>query len=262
MDLNRISARQQWVILILFAVLLATPYAIKRFWPAYKTLEKNQLQLTKNQNTILNPEYPDLPDEDEDDVQNEIDELQTKVDTLSSQTDTLQNRIPPLESQDILLELSAAARINNINIVENVPYMVQRVATDAKTVNGKPAATAPKTAPSTPAQIRAERAARRAARQSGAAVTNTAAKVGVQPREGELMYDVVNKLDEARPLQSMTLQGTYFGLMAFIESIRNLPVQVTIMSINVDTQVQIGAQNAQNVQGLPQLLRVSLIVAL
>lgn len=79
------------------------------------------------------------------------------------------------------------------------------------------------------------------------------------------MYDVVNHLDEARPLQSMTLQGTYFGLVEFIESIRNLPVQVTILSMNIDTQIQIGApnqQNQQNMQGLPQLLRVSLIVAL
>ncbi len=94
MDLNRLSAKQQWIILVVFALLLATPYAIKRFWPAYQTLQKNQLQLTKNQNTILNPEYPDSPDEDEDDVQNEIGEMQAKVDALSSQTDTLQNRIP------------------------------------------------------------------------------------------------------------------------------------------------------------------------
>ena len=76
------------------------------------------------------------------------------------------------------------------------------------------------------------------------------------------MYDVVNKLDDARPLQSMTLQGTYFGLMQFLEAIRNLPVQVTIMNMNIDTQVQIGNQGGQSAQGLPQLLRVSLIVAL
>lgn len=263
MDLNRLSARQQWVILILFAILLATPYAIKRFWPAYKTLEKNQQQLTINQNTILNPEYPDLPDEDEDDVHNDIDELQAKVDTLSSQTDTLQNRIPPLESQDTLLELSAAARVNNINIVENVPYVVQRVVTKDVKASGQPATVTNKQTPlSNAMQMRAQRDARRAARRSGTQTGNSAAMVGVQPREGELIYDVVNKLDEARPLQSMTLQGTYFGLMAFIESIRNLPVQVTILSINVDTQIQIGSQNAQNMQGLPQLLRVSLIVAL
>lgn len=262
MDLNRLSAKQQWIILVVFALLLATPYAIKRFWPAYQTLEKNQLQLTKNQNTILNPEYPDSPDEDEDDVQNEIGEMQAKVDALSSQTDTLQNRIPPLESQDVLLELSAAARVNNINIIENVPYMVQRVAPDSKTANGKPAATTTKKAASTPAQARAERAARKAARRAGTAVANTAAMVGAQPREGELMYDVVNKLDDARPLQSMTLQGTYFGLMQFLEAIRNLPVQVTIMNMNIDTQVQIGNQGGQSAQGLPQLLRVSLIVAL
>ncbi len=45
---------------------------------------------------------------------------------------------------------------------------------------------------------------------AGTAIANTAAMVGAQPREGELMYDVVNKLDEARPLQSMTTAGYLF----------------------------------------------------
>jgi hypothetical protein len=260
MDLNRLSAQQQWIILILLTLLLASPYAIKRFWPAYKTLEKNQQQLTKNQNTIRNPEYPESPDEDEDDVRDEIDELQATVDALSSQTDTLQNRIPPLESQDTLLELSAAARVNNINIIENVPYVVQRVVLKGADATGKDKKPA---AQQNPAAM--SREARRAARRAGTQTGNSASMVGAQPREGELIYDVVNHLDEARPLQSMTLQGTYFGLMAFIESIRNLPVQVTILSMNIDTQLQIGTQNTQNpqnLQGLPQLLRVSLVVAL
>lgn len=259
MDLNRLSAQQQWIILILLAVLLATPYAIKRFWPAYKTLEKNQQQLTINQNTIINPEFPESPSEDEADVKDEIDEMQAKVDALSSQTDTLQNRITPLESQqDILLEISAAARVNNINIVENVPYVVQRVAAGG-------AKGAAKQVISPAPQAPMSREARRAARRAGMQTSNTTALVGAQPREGELTYEIVNDLDEARPLQSMTLQGTYFGLVEFIESIRNLPVQVTILSMNIDTQIQIGtpsAQSQQNMQGLPQLLRVSLIVAL
>jgi hypothetical protein len=253
MDLNRLSAQQQWLLLIVLATLLVSPYAIKRFWPHYQTIAINQKQLTTNQNTIKTPNYPDSPAEDEDDILADIDELQQSVDALNSQTDTLQSRIPPLESQDVLLELSAAARVNNITIVENVPYIVTQVR-GSSTSNSNEAAPAAKL----------DREERRALRRSGtgASTATGQAVTGVIPREGELIYEVVNNLDESRPLQLMTLQGTYFGLMSFIESIRNLPVQVTILSLNIDTQVQIAAQNPQNMQGLPQLLRVSLIVAL
>jgi|GEM_PF-790584 len=263
MDLNRITARQQWLILIVIATLLATPYAIKRFWPAYEVLQSNQKKLAKNQDTIRNPNYPESPDEDEDDVHEEILSLQAKVDELNSQTSALQNRIPPIESQDLLLELSALARINNINIIENVPYVVKRVESDEASKGSDKSKKAKNQAPvSRSAQRQARREARRQLGQVGVRVGNSTPVIGTQPRQGELMYEVVNKLDEARPLQLMTLQGTYFGLMGFFEGIKTMPFQVTLLNINIDTQLQIPSQNQKNIQGLPQLISVSLIVAL
>lgn len=258
MDLNRLSAKQQWALLLVLLVLLATPYAIKRFWPAYQTLMQNQQKLQINQNTVKNPDLPEMPSVDEEDVQADIEAMQQRLDGLISQTDTLQSRIAPPESQDVLLELSAAARVNNITILENVPYIVQRVAESvaAKKTSGT-------TAPAR-RMDKADRRALRAANRRAAATQTSSGKsmIGAIPREGELIYDVVNQLDEARPIQFMSLQGTYFGLMGFIEAIRNLPVQVTLLNINIDTQVQISSQRQQNMQGLPQLIRVSLIVAL
>lgn len=263
MDLNRISARQQWLILIVIASLLAIPYAIKRFWPAYEVLQSNQKKLTKNQDTIRNPNYPESPDEDEDDVHEEILSLQAKVDELNSQTSALQNRIPPIESQDLLLELSALARVNNINIKENVPYVVKRVESDDASKVPDKSKKAKNQAPvSRTAQRQARRDARRQLGQTGVRAGNSTPIIGTQPRQGELMYEVVNKLDEARPIQLMTLQGTYFGLMGFFEGIKTMPFQVTLLNINIDTQVQIPSQNQKNIQGLPQLISVSLIVAL
>jgi hypothetical protein len=257
MDLNRLSAQQQWMILIILAALLVSPYAIKRFWPAYQTLQKNQKHLTKNQDTIKTPNYPESPVEDEEDVRADIEDAQAVVNDLSSRTDSIQNRIGPTETQDILLELSAAARVNNINIIDNVPYVVQRVATAGTDTKIKPVVPARKAR-----SDRDDRRARRTANRGAGQAINTTAMMGTPPREGELIYDVVNKLDEARPLQLMSLQGTYFGLLGFIESIRNLPVQVTVVNLSIDTQVQIPSQNQQNMQGLPQLIRVSLILAL
>jgi hypothetical protein len=264
MDLNRLSAQQQWMILIILAALLVSPYVIKRFWPAFQTLEKNQKHLTKNQDTIKTPNYPESPVEDEEDVRADIEEEQAVVNDLSRRTDSIQNRIGPTETQDILLELSAAARVSNISIIDNVPYVVQRVGMPDATKNlknSKPTSSSTtRHAKMTKSEQRESRARQRA-RGTGQAI-NTTAMMGTPPREGELIYDVVNKLDEARPLQLMTLQGTYFGLMGFIESIRNLPVQVTVVNLSIDTQVQIPSQNQQNMQGLPQLIRVSLILAL
>jgi len=257
MDLNRLSAQQQWMILFILAALLVSPYAIKRFWPAYQTLQKNQKHLTKNQDTIKTPNYPESPVEDEEDVRADIEDAQAVVNDLSTRTDSIQNRIGPTETQDILLELSAAARVNNINIIDNVPYVVQRVATAGTDTKIKAAAPVKRTRTD-----RDDRRARRTANRGAGQTINATAMMGTPPREGELIYDVVNKLDEARPLQLMSLQGTYFGLMGFIESIRNLPVQVTLVNLSIDTQVQIPSQNQQNMQGLPQLIRVSLILAL
>jgi hypothetical protein len=263
MDLNRISARQQWLILIVIAILLATPYAIKRFWPAFEVLQSNQKKLNKNQDTIRNPNYPESPAEDEDDVHEDILSLQAKVDELNSQTIALQNRIPPLESQDVLLELSASARVNNINIIENVPYVVKRIESgDASKASDKSKKVQNQAPASRSAQRQSRRDARRQLGQTGVGTGNSASIIGAQPRQGELMYDVVNKLDEARPLQLMTLQGTYFGLMGFFEGIKIMPFQITLLNINIDTQVQVPSQTQKNIQGLPQLIRVSLIVAL
>lgn len=262
MDLNRLSTQQQWAVLLLLVVLLASPYAIKRFWPAYQLLVEHQQRLSKNQNTIKNPNYPESPIEDEEDILANLQELQQNSDLLSSQTDTLRNRIPALDSQDILLELSTAARVNNITIVENIPYLVQRVAPVGSTQASKKSDVAKTDASQPLAKLdKEQRRAQRGARGTSQ-MQNTAPMTGVVPREGELIYEVVNKLDEPRPLQRIVLQGTYFGLMGFIESIRNLPVQVTLVSMNIDTLMQLGSQNPQNMQGMPQLIRVSVVVAL
>ncbi|MDP3086935.1 MAG: hypothetical protein Q8M99_01895 [Methylotenera sp.] len=252
MDLNRLSTKQQWAILITLVVLLATPYALKRFLPAYQTLVENNERLAKNQDTIKNPNYPESPAEDEDDVRANLEELQQSFDVLSNQTDALLRRIAPIDSQDVVLEISAAAKVNNITIIENVPYIVQRVGASAST-------NAPVVSTRTERPDRDDRRAQRAANRGSAQPMSGKGITGAPPREGELIYDIVNKLDHARPLQMLELQGTYFGLMAFIESVKNLPVQVTLLNVNIDTQVQV---TSQNTQGLPQLIRVSLIVAL
>lgn len=257
MNANRLTSTQQWVLLGVVALVLLMPYGIKRFWPKYQVIEQSQLQLTQNLETIKMPNYPESPSMDENDILDEIDELQATVDALNSQTDTLQGRIPSLESQDILLELSAAARVNNVTVVDNVPYLVP-----SKQSDGNQAANNP---------VVLDQDTRRALRESKSAnvsISSGKAVTGPMPREGELIYDVTNKLAQPRPLQLMTLQGTYFGLMGFIQAVRNLPVQVTILNINIDTEMQLmpqntqNQQNQQNMQGLPQLLRVSLIVAL
>jgi hypothetical protein len=255
MDLNRLSANQQWAILLTFVVLLATPYAVKRFWPAYQALVEHNERLTKNLDTIKNPNYPESPVEDEEDVQADLEDLQQSLDALNSQTENLQSRIAPVDSQDVLLELSAAAKVNNITILENVPYIVQRAGGENNTK--AQAAIAPRER-----MDRDDRRSMRSANRGPGQTMGSKGMMGAPPKEGELMYDVVNKLDVARPLQMVQMQGTYFGLMGFIESVKNLPVQVTLLNLNIDTQVQIATPNNQSAQGLPQLIRVSLIVAL
>lgn len=252
MDLNRFSAKQQWAILLTFVVLLATPYALKRFLPAYQTLAENNQRLAKNLDTIKNPNYPESPAENEEDVRADLEALQQKFDVLSNQTDALFNRMAPVDSQDVVLELSTAAKVNNITIIDNVPYIVQRVGASSST-------NAPVVNTRIERPDRDDRRAQRAANRGSAQPMSGKGIMGAPPREGELIYDIVNKLDEARPLQILELQGTYFGLMGFIESVKNLPVQVTLLNLSIDTQVQVASQNTQ---GLPQLIRVSLIVAL
>jgi hypothetical protein len=259
MDLNHLSAKQQWALLLTLAILLASPYAIKRFWPAYQTLAQNQQRLAKDQDTIKNPKFPESPAEDEEDILADLEDLEMDMQSLRSQTNELQSRIAPIDSQDVLLELSAAARLSNVNIIENVPYMVQRVAkAEDKT---KPAGKAKAAAKPTSkfAEQYQQRLQRRSQRQGNRGANQAFASkgmVGAIPRQGELIYDVVNNLDEARPLQMLVVQGTYFGLMSFIESIKSMPTQVTLLNINIDTQIQSPSQ------GLPQIIRVNLIVAL
>lgn len=257
MDLNRLSAKQQWALLLILTVLIASPYAIKRFWPAYKSLSDNQKRLARDQETIKNPQFPESPDEDEADLRENLDALELNMQNLRAETDALKGRMAPADSQDVLIELSAAARLSNINIIENVPYIVQRVVADnAKTKASSKSKEKPLSRQQQQYQDRLQRRSQRAATRATGQAFGSKGTVGAIPRQGELIYDVVNNLDEARPLQLLVLQGTYFSLMSFIESIEKMPTQVTLLNVNIDTQGQSPAQ------GLPQMVRVSLIVAL
>ena len=124
-------------------------------------------------------------------------------------------------SQDILLKISEAARAAGVKISESVPYIVQRVdgtATVEKLKIGKRA------------QRKLKREARKAEKRGGPAGSVSISQ-GIIPKEGELIYQLVNDFEEARPLQKMSVEGGYKDIQSFILALSNMQYQVTIVEI-------------------------------
>lgn len=242
MALSQLSNRQQTIILVIIGCLLAGVYGFVHYMPEQKKVTGLSEKLTKTKAHIKAPEFPDEPDEDGASLKAESAQLEEKLKQLQAEVDGYQQNLAPTDSQNVLLKISEAARAASVRVIENVPYIVtRRIPLDAPQSTKK-------------LSKRAQKKLNKRLRKQKKA--NGIGAVGVMPKEGELIDRLVNDLDEARPLQKVSVEGRFESLMQFIQSIQSLPWQVTIVKIDIDVNAQTPPQ------GLPQPLMAKMIIGM
>lgn len=249
MAIEKISNREQILIFIVAATFVGGSYGLFRFIPKLKEMGALQETVAKNQEKVKNPVFPEEPNED-------IDELKDKLAAVTEATEntlldlaSLEKNLAPTNSQEMVLKISEAARAAGVRVIESVPYLVQKK--DGAATN-QPA----KSGLTKRQQRRADREARKKARKSGGTVVAGKIISGGIPKEGELIYRLVNDLENPRPFQRISVEGNFTDLQKFLQSLRSLPWQATIVKLDIDVAIQ------SPPPGIPQLITTKMIVAM
>jgi ribosomal protein L25 (general stress protein Ctc) len=253
MSLNQLDSKKQLFILMIVVFFLLGLYLQFRVMPAVNDLTKLNKQLQADETLLKNPNIPEEPLEDIDDLKDRIAVLEVELEELTAQSSSLAKNLPEINSQDVMLKISEAARANRVRIVSNVPFLAKkRPNFAAQTANAKTNKQL-----SIAEQRKRERALRKAmqrakkqAAQSGAAAVG----VGVYTQEGELMDKLVNDFEVSRPLHEVKIEGTYVNVKAFIEALQGMPWQITVVKIDFSL---LGQNTAQ---GYPQPIMVEMII--
>lgn len=242
MNLRNISTREQILIFFVALTVVAGGYGFLRYRPALKALAELQASNITTADHAQNAVIPEVPMDDPDELKEAFVDAEKELGATQLTMVDVEQRLAPIDSQELRLSISDVANNAGVRIRENVPYLVQRT---AKAAAGEVV----------PARKLSKRQQRAAARSGGAAPVG-AAVVAAAPKDGELIYRLVNDLDEPRPFQRMSIEGNFSQVQRFISELGKLTSLVTVAQI----QMELSAQTPPS--GYPQPLVVTMILAL
>lgn len=246
MNLRNMSTREQVLIFFVAFTVVVGGYGLLRYRPALKALAEVQAGNAQLDERAKNAVIPEEPVEDADDLKEDIADLDKELSALGSKMTEAKTKLATEDPLELRLRISDAAAASGVKIRDNVPYLIPRSA-------GVVAAPADAPKLSKRQQRNADRAARRAGAASGAA---SPAVTAIAPKEGELIYRLVNELEEPRPFQRISVEGSYAQLQSFVQALAGLPFLVTI------GQIQIELSTTTAPAGYPQPLVATMILAL
>jgi len=244
MTFDKLSNREQVLIFIVVATFVAGGYGLFRFVPQLKKLTELQANVIANKEKVKNPQFPDEPMDDIEDLKDKTEALEADLENLHVSLDSVSNSLAPTDSQEMILKISEAARSAGVRVIESVPYLVQKKEPVAANDTNQQKLSK-----------RAQKKLNKSIRKANGANAASGAS-GSMPKEGELIYRLVNELENPRPFQHIGVEGTFTNLQKFIQNLRNLPWQATIVKLDIDVSTQTSPQ------GLPQLITAKMIVAM
>lgn len=245
------TQREQVLVLIVVGIFVGGAYALFRYVPQTKALNELSATLEKNKQEIQNPKFPEEPMDDAEDLKEKDGEITAQLNSLRISMETEEKNLAPTsENQDMLLKISEAARVAGVKVIESVPYLVQRIDADATDAKKKIVSNKSKERRRNKALLKKGQGAR-----INAGMTGPGAQ-GATPKEGELIYHLVNDFDEARPLQKLSVEGSFNDLQTFIQAVSNMQYQATIVKLDIEVKIQTPPQ------GMPQPLMAKMIIAM
>jgi hypothetical protein len=250
MAFEKMTNREQVLVFIVAGIFVLGAYGLVRYMPENKNISDLNKTLEKNKQQVKSPKIPEEPDEYPEDLIEREAPLEQQLMALRNRMDNYEKNLAPTGNQDMVLKISEAARTANVKVIESVPYIVQRVNGGSTVAQNKP-----KLSKRTMRKLARE--ARKKARKSGnTSNVGATSTQGAIPKEGELIYHLVNDLEESRPLQKISVEGTFTDLQSFIQAVSNMPYQTTIVKLDIDVKIQTPPP------GVPQPLMARMIIAM
>ncbi|MDZ4097354.1 MAG: hypothetical protein U1E13_01505 [Methylophilaceae bacterium] len=237
MKLNKMSLREQVVVLIVALVIIGGAYGTFRFYPANKAIvdiKKNTQMMDSAMKTTVIPEEPF---ESADDLKLDLAYLEEELTDAKAMLTMVEQRLSTSDTTEVRLAMSEVARTSLIRINANEEFRVilpPPLATVAKTTTTKGATAEPPKRLGDAAQRRLRRQAREArqANRYGAGVSRAVATATPEQVTDLVRKMAVNGAME-RPMQRLTMEGTYAAIMRFIQGLEDMDKMVTIVHLQM-----------------------------
>jgi hypothetical protein len=251
MDISKISLREQVLVLLATTIIVGGAYGAFRYYPAHKAIVDIKKNTVMMDVAIKSGKVPDEPFEDVEDLRGDLAALEAELSESQKRMQEVESRLSPADSTEVRLAISEAARNALVRISANEEYRV----TVPPPVDKKATASASKSASKRlgDAAQRRARNERRAARVNGAALTVNQ----VSPDQANhLIRKMAINGPMERPMQRLTMEGTYSGIMEFINALEQIDQMVTIVQFQLIPTQQTPAP------GYSQRLNATLVLAL
>ena len=106
MDMQKMTTREQVLILIVIGIFVGGVYAFTRYVPQTKVLNDLSASLEKAKQEVKNPKFPEEPEEDIGDLKDKELELEAQLNTLLISMQSEQTKLAPTnQNQDVLLKI-------------------------------------------------------------------------------------------------------------------------------------------------------------
>lgn len=250
MDISKISLREQVLVLFAATIIIGGAYGALRFYPAHKAIIEIKKNTVMMDEAIKTGKVPEEPFDDVNALKDDMADLDVVLTEVQTVMQDVEQRLSPIDTTDVRLAISEAARNAMVRISANEQYRV----TVPPPVDKAAANNASKPAKrlGDAAQRRA-RNERRAARGNGAALTMS--QVGADQTTHLIRKMAINGPMQ-RPMQRLTMEGTYDGIMQFIDELEQIHKMVTIV------QFQLIPTQQAPLPGFSQRLNATLVLAL
>lgn len=235
MNLNKMTLREQILVAVAVAIIVGGAYGVFRYYPVNKNIVQLQADAQALDKAVKAGKIPEEPFEDAEDLKLDLAELEGDLEDATNMVKGAEQKLSPLDTTDVRLEISEVARRALVRINANEEYRVAQ--SNARTAAGATAVTGDlKGKAARIARKQAQRAARAQslARRgggglgSGQAITNASADQ-VTP----LVRKMAVGTPLERPMQRLTMEGTYAGLMRFIQSLDDMSKMATVVQLSL-----------------------------
>lgn len=248
-DISKISLREQILVLFVATIIIGGAYGVLRFYPAHKAIVEIKKNTAMMDEAIKTGKVPEEPFDDVDVLKGDLAELEIELIEGRILMQEVERRLSSNDTTDVRLAISEAARYAMVRISANEEYRVTVPPPVDKTAN----ASKPTIKRLGDAAQRRTRNERRAARANGAALSVNQAS---PDQATQLIRKMAINGPMERPMQRLTMEGTYGGIMQFINALEQIDQIVTVV------QFQLIPTQQTPTPGFNQRLNASLVLAL
>ncbi|CAG0955102.1 hypothetical protein MTYP_00413 [Methylophilaceae bacterium] len=257
MNLNKVTLREQLLVLVTVVVIIGGIYGGLRFYPANKAIGEIRANTEMMDKAIRTGKIPDEPLDDIDTLKRELAELEQELLSSRNMVTGVERRLAPADTTEIRLMISEVARKALVRITANEEYRVMLPAPAQATGTAPATKAAAGNAPRKRLGDAAKRRLRNAQRAGAAGLGGSG--MGVATVNPDQTTDLVRKLaingTMERPMQRYTMEGTYAGMMRFIQGLEQMEKMATIV------QFQLGTLPQSPPPGHNQRLSASMVLA-